>query len=127
MLSKLKAGIVSLSAIVIFSFGYSAFAANQHTYVIKPVNTTSASSSNINGEGQYGRIDALLAQGQNGRVSLYKVRQLWPDSKEYDIDLSLSTTYKAVDYWLEGGGILYYITATGDTDDEVRGNLWNYK
>ncbi|MCA0756138.1 hypothetical protein KP806_13865 [Paenibacillus sp. N4] len=127
MYSKLKAGIVSLSAVVLFSFGYSAYAANQHTYVIKEVNTTSATSGNINGQGQYGRIDAALNQGQNGRIALYKVISVWPDSLEYSIDLSESVKYKALDYWLEGAGTLFYIKATGDNDDKVSGNLWNYK
>ncbi|MFC4102184.1 hypothetical protein [Paenibacillus xanthanilyticus] len=123
----MKACIVSSSAVVVLSFGFSAYAADQHTYVVKGVNTTSATSGKINGAGQYGRIDAGLAQGQNGRVSLMKSKSLWPDSTEYSIDLNSSTTYKAVDYWLEGGGTLFYLKATGDTDDEVSGNLWNYK
>ncbi|MCY9590381.1 hypothetical protein PC41400_18950 [Paenibacillus chitinolyticus] len=123
----LKSKIVALgvSAVVTLSFAVTAFAAPNHAYTVKGLNTSSATSGYVGGDGIYGRYDAALRQGDNGRVTLYKQRTLLPDQAVDFIDLGTSKTYDLKTYYMNEG-TLYYIKATGDNNDEVAGNVWNY-
>jgi hypothetical protein len=118
---------VGLSIGLLFSFATGALAAQNHTYAIKGLGSTSATSGFVGGLGDYGHSDAgFRSQGTYGDIATWKVVSFWPDTKIASYQLSNTVRYNTSDIWMDLSGS-YYLVVTGTVADDIGANLWNYK